>query len=118
MDISGSPRDYPKLIAEKKHLQKVWGGHGPPGPPWLRHCDLPQCSNKFDFIMYADDTTLSSTIDSSSDINSNTNADTLINVEICKVIEWLKINKLSLNKNKSKYMTFHMPQNTKSCIKN
>ena len=72
--------------------------------------DLPQCSNKFDFIMYADDTTLSSTIDSFSDINSNKNADTLINVEICKVIEWLKINKLSLNKNKSKYMTFHMPK--------
>ena len=23
---------------------------------------------------------------------------------------WLKINKLSLNKNKSKYMTFHMPK--------
>ena len=39
--------------------------------------DLPQCSNKFDFIMYADDTTLSSTIDSFSDINSNTNADVL-----------------------------------------
>ena len=72
--------------------------------------DLPQCSNKFDFIMYADDTTLSCTIDYVSDINSNTNADTLINVEICKVIEWLKINKLSLNKNKSKYMTFHMPK--------
>ena len=55
--------------------------------------------------MYADDTTLSS-----SDINSNENADSLINAEICKVIEWLKINKLSLNKNKSKYMTFHMPK--------
>ena len=67
--------------------------------------DLPQCSNKFDFIMYADDTTLSSTIDSFSDITSNTNADSLINAEICKVIEWLKINKLSLNKTKSKYMT-------------
>ena len=26
MDISGSPRHYPKLIAEKKHLPKVWGG--------------------------------------------------------------------------------------------
>ena len=25
------------------------------------------------------------------------------------MIEWLKINKLSLNKTKSKYMTFHMP---------
>ena len=49
--------------------------------------DLPQCSNKFDFIMYADDTTLSSTIDSFSDINSNTNADVLINIELGKVIE-------------------------------
>ena len=72
--------------------------------------DLPQCSNTFDFIMYADDTTLSSTIDSFSDINSNASADSLINAEIGKVIEWLKINKLSLNKNKSKYMTFHMPK--------
>ena len=72
--------------------------------------DLPQCSNKFDFIMYADDTTLSSTIDSFCDINSNASADSLINAEIDKVIEWLKINKLSLNKNKSKYMTFHMPK--------
>ena len=26
------------------------------------------------------------------------------------MIEWLKINKLSLNKNKSKYMLFHMPK--------
>ena len=48
--------------------------------------------------MYADDTTLSSAIDYFSDINSNANADSLINAEICKVIEWLKINKLSLNK--------------------
>ena len=60
--------------------------------------------------MYADDTTLSSTIDSFSDINSNTNADVLINIELGKVIEWLKINKLLLNKNKSKYMLFHMPK--------
>ena len=60
--------------------------------------------------MYADDTTLSSTIDSFSDITSNTNADSLINAEIFKVIEWLKINKLSLNKTKSKYTTFHMPK--------
>ena len=58
--------------------------------------------------MYADDTTLSSTIDSFSGINSNTNADVLINIELCKVIEWLKINNLSLHKNKSKYMLFHM----------
>ena len=37
--------------------------------------DLPQCSNKFDDIMYADDTTLSSTIDYFSDITSKTNAE-------------------------------------------
>ena len=61
--------------------------------------------------MYADNTTLSSTIDSFSDINSNTKyVDVLINIELCKVIEWLKINKLSFNKNKSKYMLFHMPK--------
>ena len=60
--------------------------------------------------MYADDTTLSSTIDSFSDINCNASADSLIKAEIGKVIEWLKINKLSLKKTKSKYMTFHMPK--------
>ena len=72
--------------------------------------DFPQCSNKFDFLIYADDTTLSSTIGSFSDITCHFNADSLINAEICKVIEWLKMNKLSLNQNKSKYMTFHMPK--------
>ena len=63
--------------------------------------DFSQCSNKFDFIMYAGDTTLSSTVNSFSDINCS--VDTLINEELSKVIEWLKINKLSLNKNKSKF---------------
>ena len=37
--------------------------------------------------MYADDIKLSSTINSFSDINSNTNADVLINIELGKVIE-------------------------------
>ena len=74
---------------------------------YVNDLHVPQCSNT---IMYADDTTLSSTIDSFSDINSNTNADVLINIELGKVIEWLQINKLSLNKNKSKYMLFHMPK--------
>ena len=46
--------------------------------------------------MYADDTTLSSTnyLDSFSDI----------------AVDTTYINKLSLNKYKSKYMTFHMPK--------
>ena len=53
--------------------------------------DFSQCSNKFDFIMYADDTTLSSTVNSFSD--NNFSVDTLINEGLSKVIEWLKINK-------------------------
>ena len=42
--------------------------------------DFSQCSNKFDFIMYADDTTLSITVNSFSD--NNFSVDTLINEEI------------------------------------
>ncbi len=56
--------------------------------------------------MYADDTTLSSTVNSFSD--NNFSVDTPINEELSKVIEWLKINKLSLNKNKSKYKIVHI----------
>ena len=80
--------------------------------------DFSQCSNKFDCFMYADDTTLSSTVNSFND--NNFSADTLINEELSKVIEWLKINKLSLNKNKSKYIIYHMPKkgNTNSYIEN
>ena len=58
--------------------------------------------------MYADDTTLSNTVNSFTDTNFS--VDTLINEELSKVIEWLKINKLSLNQNASKYMIFHMPE--------
>ena len=36
---------------------------------------------------------------------------TLINDELSKIIEWLNINKLSLNKANSKYMIFHMRKN-------
>ena len=33
-DIFARPGHSQKFIAQKKHLQEVWGGgHGPPGPP-------------------------------------------------------------------------------------
>ena len=60
-------------------------------------------SKRFHFIMYADDTTLSSTIDSFNE-DSNKNITSEINNELYKINEWLKINKLSLNKSKTKYM--------------
>ena len=70
--------------------------------------DFSESTKKFDFIIYADDTTLSSTINSFNNEHRNVDTQTLINDELSKIIEWLNINKLSLNKNKSKYMIFHM----------
>ena len=52
-------------------------------------------------IIYADDTTLYSTLDVFSK---------KLNSELTKVADWLKLNKLSINMKKSKFMVFHMSQ--------
>ena len=74
--------------------------------------DFPQVSNIFNFIMYADDTTLSSTLSQFTDSTQlkNKSVESVINYELGKVTEWLNINKLSLNKEKSKYMIFRVPK--------
>ena len=54
-------------------------------------------SDQFTPIMYADDTTLLSTLD---DLNGNqiTNPNSIQkNAELTKVMDWLTVNKLSLN---------------------
>ena len=56
--------------------------------------------------MYADDTNLSSTLNAFTERNVNIDLCISINNELSKVNEWLKINKLSINAAKSKYMTF------------
>ena len=71
--------------------------------------DFSQASSIFKFIMYADDTTLFSTLTSFRDNTQDNTIESVINAELSKVVEWLKINKLSLNKAKSKYMIFHVP---------
>ena len=60
----------------------------------------------FNFIIYADGTTLLSTLNTFSDNIHNDNLESLINDERLIINGWLKINKLSLNIAKSKYMTF------------
>ena len=63
-------------------------------------------SDKFTPIMYADDTTLLSTLD---DFNGNqiTNPNSIqINAELTKLMDWLTVNKLSLNIKKTKMMIF------------
>ena len=69
--------------------------------------DIIHCSSQFKFIMYADDTTLLTTAQS---FGKKKDLGRSINAELTKVSDWLNINKLSLNVNKTKAMAFHMPQ--------
>ena len=68
--------------------------------------DLPTCPDIFNMIMYADNTTLYC------DINGNPADEHLLNMELCKITDWLTANKLSLNVNKTKCMIFHSDKNT------
>ena len=61
--------------------------------------DIPNASQAFRFILYADDTNLFSTIEYSTPI-STSKADELLNHELSLVNEWLEINKLSLSKHR------------------
>ena len=70
--------------------------------------DISQSSDKFDFLAYADDTTLSTTLNKFS-TSDDMNISDLINLELYKINEWLEINKLSLNAKKSRFMISHMP---------
>ena len=74
--------------------------------------DIHTVSDNLNFILYADDTTLSSPMcsftrgcDGNIDIVS-----TLINSELNKIADWLAVNKLSLNVQKTKFMIFHYRQ--------
>ena len=68
--------------------------------------DLAMASAKCTPIMYADDTTLLSTLDNFNG-NQSTNQHAIqINAELIKIVDWLTVNKLSLNINKTKMMIF------------
>ena len=66
--------------------------------------DIIESSAKFSFVLYADDTTLNSTLD-----NFGTNPVDII-IELQNILKWLDVNELCLNVSKSKFMLFHMPQ--------
>ena len=63
--------------------------------------DLRSCTDTFDMIMYADDTTLFC------DINGNPADEHVLNTELCKITDWFSAHKLFLNVNKTKCMVFH-----------
>ena len=76
--------------------------------------DLHKVTDKFHSILFADDTSLISTIctfDIPHSIRCNNKAiSDNINGELNKVYDWLALNKLSLNVSKTKFMLFHHRQ--------
>ena len=76
--------------------------------------DIHTVSQKFTFVLYADDTTLISPLcsfihSSQSDMNY---VSTMKNMELSKISDRLAVNKLSLNTAKTKFMLFHNYQKT------
>ena len=59
--------------------------------------------------MYADDTTLVSTLENFGALNNIAVIEDKINREITKISHWLHSNKLMLNTAKSKFMVFFNP---------
>ena len=74
--------------------------------------DINLVSKKFEAILYADDTSLSSIIK----LFRNGNTSMSINNELLLIYDWLNANKLSLNISKTKYMVFRYPQRSASTI--
>ena len=77
------------------------------GPLLFNICinDIFMSSDKFNFILYADDTTLNATVESFGETAANIQ----LGNELQKLCKWLDFNKLHLNLAKSKFMLFHMP---------
>ena len=79
--------------------------------------DINTASNKFEAILYADDTSLSSTLKTFSN-NTPEETSLTINRELNLIHEWLSANKLSLNIKKTKYMVFRYPRKTNRLMPN
>ena len=68
--------------------------------------DITKATSKFNIIMYADDTTLVSTLEIFGALNNIAVIEDEINREISRISHWLHNNKLFLNTAKSKFMVF------------
>ena len=72
--------------------------------------DIPNSSDIFNFLLFADDTSLKSCLDIKKTNFSLPHTADIINQELQKVHDWLAVNKLSLNVKKTKFMVFHTSQ--------
>ena len=74
--------------------------------------DIQTVSERLNFISYADATTLTSTLCTfTQEVNHEVNhMSYLINLELSQISDWLAVNKLSLNVDKTNFMIFHNHQ--------
>ena len=76
--------------------------------------DIIKSSIKFNFILYADDTTLNSTLESFGRTTDEIQSSIIRELqEICK---WPDLDRLCLKVAKSKFMVFHMPQSVTALL--
>ena len=79
--------------------------------------DIAKVTDKFHFVLYADDTSLVEPIGTfNADIKNCTIVSEAINSELKLITDWLSLNKLSLNAKKTKMMIFHHRQRNISNI--
>ena len=71
--------------------------------------DLVSTSDKFNFLMYADDTTLIGSVEDFLNGYSNESTEAIITEELIKISTWMEVNKLLINESKTKIMFFYMP---------
>ena len=80
--------------------------------------DMSEVSKIFSFIMYADDTTLSTILKAFQPSTQTLHTDEVINSELDKISDWLIVNKLSLNVTKTKFSIFHKKKKMYYCSRN
>ena len=68
---------------------------------------MTKCSNQFKYILYADDSTLSTCVPGDNVMDSAE----LINNELICLNRWLKLNKISINAHETKCMPFSYNKN-------
>ena len=72
--------------------------------------DIPNCSDKLSFRIFADDTNIFASSSNAVELQS------LINQELSKVKEWCDFNKLSINLTKTNYMIIKSPKRKTNII--
>ncbi len=84
---------------------------------FIVYINMSEVSKILSFIMYADDTTLSTILKAFQSGTQTQHTDEVINSELDKISNWLIVNKLSPNVTKTKFSIFHKKKPTKKpCI--